>query len=367
MKFVFVSYVASMGFNDPQKWLHRIGFYTGILEELALYEEVISIEQIDHKGALYRNGVKYHFLKFSSLGRVLPFKLHRYIKSLTPDVVMVQGTHFPLQVILLRLTLGKKPTVIVQNHAEIPLRGLKKIAQQLADRCTDTYTFTSKQMGLRWVELGNLARADKVNEVMEVSSVFKPTNNEAARSKTGVSGKPIFLSVGRLNANKDPLTVVQAFLRYAILNPEARLYMIYQTDELLNDIKSIIESHPYKANIVLVGKVEHADLLYWFNSADFIISGSHYEGSGVAVCEAMSCGCIPIVTDIDSFIMMTDHGKCGILYKAGDQEALLLALYQTSQFNMREQQAAVLAYYNNTLSFKAIAGRLRAIAAGLSK
>ena len=76
--------------------------------------------------------------------------------------------------------------------------------------------------------------------------------------------------------------------------------MIYQTEELLVEIKNIIEKENKNA-IQLVGNIPHNEMLYWYNSADFIISGSHYEGSGTAVCEAMSCGCIPITTNIFFF------------------------------------------------------------------
>ena len=73
---------------------------------------------------------------------------------------------------------------------------------------------------------------------MEVSSVFYPVDKIVARSKTQVAGDPVFLWAGRLNANKDPLTVVKAFLKFLRFQPTARLYMIYQTTELLPELKA---------------------------------------------------------------------------------------------------------------------------------
>jgi glycosyltransferase involved in cell wall biosynthesis len=129
--------------------------------------------------------------------------------------------------------------------------------------------------------------------------------------------------------------VVKAFLAFAEVNPDTRLYMIYHTDELLNDIKALQTDA-----IKLIGKVPHDDLLYWFNSVDFIVSGSHYEGSGAAICEAMSCGCIPVVTDILSFRMITDNGNCGILYPPGNEQAMLSALNQTLKWMWKEKRQA---------------------------
>jgi glycosyltransferase involved in cell wall biosynthesis len=367
MRFVFASYVYTPEFSQPQAWLKRINLYSGILEALSKTDEVISIEQINYEGQFTNNGVDYRFLRFKRNAlRFFPFKLHQYISRLKPDVVFIQGLHFPLQVIQLRLTLGRDVKIIVQNHAEKPFSGLKKTLQKIAGRCVNAYLFASYDMGLDWVNNGNLASPSKIHEVMEVSSVFYPVDRTLACEKTEITGDKIFLWVGRLNDNKDPLTVVKAFLTFAEANPGVRLYMIYHTDELLKDINISLEANPNQADAIkLIGKVPHDDLLYWFNSADFIVSGSHYEGSGTAICEAMSCGCVPVVTDIPSFRMITDNGNCGLLYPAGNEQAMLSALNQTLKMDVEEKRKLTLAYFKNTLSFEAIAGKISKIAASL--
>jgi glycosyltransferase involved in cell wall biosynthesis len=118
-------------------------------------------------------------------------------------------------------------------------------------------------------------------------------------------------------------------------------------------------------SVILVGQKPHEELQYWFNSADVFISGSHYEGSGTAVCEAMSCGCVPLVTDIPSFKMITDNGKCGLLYPPGDEDMLLSALIATEKMNMAEKRDLSLEHFGKKLSFKAIAANIQQIAEGL--
>lgn len=367
MRYVFASYVYTKEFNEPHAWLKRINAYTGILEALAKENEVISIEQINYEGLVSNKKVGYHFVQFfDKNSRFFPKKLNNYIKEQRPQVVVIQGLHFPLQVIQLRLLLGRQVKIIVQNHAEKPFSGFKKVLQQLADRCVDAYLFASYPMGMEWIANGNLASAAKIHEVMEVSSVFTPIDRNLAREKTGVTGDKIFLWVGRLNNNKDPVTVVKAFLKFAQTEPGARLYMIYHTDELLNIIQVLLASSSTLAkSVILIGKIAHADLLYWFNSADFIVSGSHYEGSGAAVCEAMSCGCVPIVTDIFSFRMITDSGKCGILYEPGNGKALLSALRETLKIDVEAKRKLTLQYFKTHLSFEAIAEKIQCIATSL--
>lgn len=366
MKYVFASYVYSPEYHDPEAWIKHVGFYFGILEALAETDTVATIEQIDYEGAMTNCGVEYYFKKYSHWERRLPFRMHRFVKKLRPDVVVIQSLHFPLQVLLLRLMLGRKVKIIIQNHAEKPFKGIKRWLQRLAEQATDAYLFASKPMGLGWIEQGNLTNADKIHEVMEVSSVFKPMDRHTALKQTDAAGEPVFLWVGRLNANKDPLNVIKSFLRYTEIQPSARLYMIYHTDELLPEINRLLNSDPNGDHIILIGKVAHNELAYWYNSADFVISGSYYEGSGTAICEAMSCGCLPIVTDIDSFKMITDHGRCGTLYEAGNEEALFEVLKATVQMDLPAKREQVLQHYSATLSFGAIAKRFREITAASS-
>ncbi len=363
MKFVFASYVYTNEYDEPTKWLNRIKAYIGILEALSSNNEVISIEQINYEGDYQHNGVYYHFKRYSKWGRLFPFKLHRFIKSQNPDVVVIQSLHFPLQVIQLRLALGFKTKIIIQNHAEKPFKGIKKYAQQLAYYFTDAYLFASDDLGAEWVKAGNLVSTEKIHEVMEISSVFAPMDKASAKKHTGITaGNPIFLWVGRLNKNKDPLTVVKAFLKYAEVHTTARLYMIYQTDELLPDTVTLLNHSEQKDNVVLVGEIHHNLLGYWYNSVDIILSGSHYEGSGTAICEAMSCGCMPIVTNIPSFRMITNQAKCGFLYEAGNEAALLSILLQLEHEDVLSKQSLSLAYYIKNLSFEAIANRIEDVA-----
>jgi len=364
MRYVSLNYNYSPDFTTSQSWLDRVKAYNGILTSLARQHEVISIKQIGYNGVCLHEGVEHHFTDFEKK-TWFPVRLNKFISDLQPDIVVVQGLHKPLQVVLLRLLLNKKVKIIAHHHAERPFTGIKKYAQRLADKFINAYLFASRDMGLDWVKRGNLASAQKIHEVMEVSSVFYPVDKNVALSKTNASGNLVFLWVGRLNENKDPLTVLKAFLRYIDHEPSARLYMIYHTDELLPQINHLLSGHRNKNSVKLIGRVPNSELLYWYNSADFILSGSHYEGSGTAVCEAMSCGCIPVITDIFSFRMITDNGQCGFLYEPGNEDALLAVLLNTPQLNRQQKRAKCLEYFRSNLSFDAIARRIDQIVASL--
>jgi glycosyltransferase involved in cell wall biosynthesis len=366
MKFVSITYTKKSQFSEPGAWLQRIRAYLGVLEALGKQHSIISVDRINYKGEVFLNGVLHHFPDFGDNRLVVPWKLNRYAGSQEPDIVLVQGMLSPLQVILLRIQLGRKVGIIVQNHAEKPGRWHHRLLQQLADPFIDAYLFTAKEMGDEWVNRHIIRRPGKIWEVMEASSDFALMDRQEARALTGVRGEPVFLWVGRLDPNKDPLTVIRAFLQFAAIRPPARLYMIFHTKELLPAVEALLDQEPgSRESVILAGEKQHGEMAEWYNSADYIVSGSHYEGSGVAVCEAMSCGCIPVLTDILSFRKMTGDGSCGILFCPGDEKSLLAAFIRATELDRVVEREKVLQQFRSALSFEAIAESIHTVATSL--
>lgn len=359
MKIVSTSYKNTPEYTDPAKWLERISFYTGLLEELAKHYEVESIEQINYSGELKKRGVTYHFLNFKKNQLYFPVALHRYIKKLDPHVVFVNGFVFPLQIIQLRKTLGKNVKIIVLHRAEVPFKGIKRLLQKLADNSVNGYLFVSAEFGEEWIKNGIIKTRKKIHEVMQSSSSFQPGDKDLAKRTLNIAGDPVFLWVGRLDKNKDPITVIKAFKQYLSVRSGAKLYMIYQSEQILAEVKEIIvESNDA---IQLIGKIDHRQLQTWYNAADFFISGSHYEGSGIAACEAMSCGCIPVLTNIISFRKMTGPGKCGLLYQPGNADGLLSALIKTNEMNIELEKEKTLKQFNTEFSLEALSKKIETV------
>ena len=358
MNIIHLSYAQIGNYREPVSWLKKISFYVGILEAMSKHGSIKSIHCISYEGVLQKNDVEYHFIKQKKWQHWLPFKLHSYIKTLRPDAIIVHGLIFPWQVILLRWQLGSGIKILVQHHAERPYHDARSLLQRFADRFVQAYFFCSVDFGRDWVERGQIKSISKVKEVMEASSHFLPYEKEKARAVTKVSGERIFLWVGRLDVNKDPLTVARAFLKFVRLDPTVRLYMIFQSFELFEELKRIISNERMDDVIHLVGQVEHDALETWYNSADFIISSSHYEGSGIAVCEGLSCGCIPVLSDIPSFRMMTDNGTIGVLFEPGNEASLIQALKKTQAMDVAREREKVLQLFEAKLSFNAISTKI---------
>ena len=79
-------------------------------------------------------------------------------------------------------------------------------------------------------------------------------------------------------------------------------------------------------HVFLLGKRPHSELEDIYNSADLFLLGSHHEGSGYAVLEALACGVKPVITGIPSFRVLTGEGAMGGLWRTGDSESLARVL-----------------------------------------
>lgn len=368
LKFVDLTFQANTEYPDPQSLIGAQWHSLGYIDHLKEWLSPVVIKHIDNERFQFRNDSYYRFFRSKNRFGYIPFQTLKYMKAVRPDIVLVQGLIFPIQVMALRLALGSRCKVIVQHHGEHPSGHLKKWLQQMANRYINAYLFTAKDNATEWINAGIIRGYDHCHEVTEASTLLERSNKTEARIKTGMSGQPNCLWVGRLTSNKDPLTVLQAFEKFIRLHPEARLYMIFQTEELLPEVKKKIQSSPFlQSAVFLKGKIAREQLSYWFSAADCFISGSHSEGSGYALMEAMSCGCTPVVTDIPSFRKITGNGQYGFLFPPGDADQLAKKLGELVHTATAEKSELIEAYCKAQLDFRSIALRIYAICQSLSE
>jgi glycosyltransferase involved in cell wall biosynthesis len=367
IKVIDLNYYGHQDFHHPAEVKSRYPETFGFIPFLKPPLHLEVVQHLTREGATCLDGVTYTFFKKQNHFWSIPFKTHRYLKKQAPRVILVQGIIFPLQVLFLRLALGPKTKIVAQHHGESPYTGLKGLVQQLADRCIDAYIFTSAGNASPWLREQVISSAAKCHEVLEASTYLEKKDKQEARKKLGMTGSLNFLWVGRLNANKDPMTVLKAFWAFRQIKGTARLYMIYQEADLLPDIGKFIRDNPgLEQGVTLVGRKSRQDLPDWYSAADYYLSGSHREGSGYALLEAMACGCVPVVTDIPSFRKITGAGTCGLLYPPGDVQGLLSCLLSLAAMPYDAWSAGVRQHFARELSFQAIAEKLSALLLGLA-
>jgi glycosyltransferase involved in cell wall biosynthesis len=270
--------------------------------------------------------------------------------------VHLHGLFYPLQMRLLRKMLPANCALVAQHHAEKPWQGLHSSLQRWGLCTADGFFFAARELADCWIDRGLISRRQGIFEVMEGSNHFRYQERRVSRARTGLTGTPMVLWVGNLTPNKDPLTVLDGFEKILMQVPAARLYMAYRSTELLAVVRDRIRSSSILYNAVtLMGSVDHDKLEDVYNSADFFVTGSHYEGSGFALAEAMACGVVPLVTAIPSFIAMTDKGRAGACWAAGDSDAFSRAFLEVLRKPVEDLSKRTLRFFDQQLSYPAIA------------
>jgi len=181
---------------------------------------------------------------------------------------------------------------------------------------------------------------------------------ERARARTaiGATGAPLILWVGRLTTNKDPLTVLDGIERALHRLPEARVIMAFSDDTLIESVEERVRgSAQLNAKVMLAGRVQRDELPNYYGAADVYISGSHFEGSGYALIEAMAAGLVPVVTNIPSFRAIVGDERAR--WEPGNAGDCARVLLETCASDLGAQRAAVKERFNRVLSWNAIGAR----------
>ena len=327
-------------------------------------DAVTVVQEFHRDEARHADGVEYRFVA-GGAGAVA-----RAIARLQPTVVHVNGLVFPLRVRHLRWHLPAGTALLVQDHGGVrdDHAGFRSWAwrarYRFGLRAADGFLFTAAALADPWRRTGILAERQPIYEVVEASSDLSTAvpDRGASTGEAALPGRPALLWVGALDANKDPLTILDGFERALARVPDAFLSMVFVDDPLLPEVRRRWAASPRLASHVrLMGPVDHARLPALYRAADLFVLGSHQEAAGFALIEAQGFGVTPIVSDIAPFRALTDGGRAGRLFPVGDAPAFARAIEELGATDLRARRALVLAHFERRLSWPAIARRALAV------
>jgi glycosyltransferase involved in cell wall biosynthesis len=317
-----------------------------------------------------RDGIGYRLVADGKRGMPRPWDRHDRLVAVVagarPEAVHVNGLMFPGALRGLRGALGARTPIVLQDHSgalprRLPwpagafARGRWRRAFQEATACT----FTARELAVRWHRAG-LPRHLPVFEIPEASTDLAPIDRAAASARTGIDGSPVILWVGRFDANKDPLTVLAAIERALPSLPDARVVAIAGSGPLAAAVRARIAGSPLLTrHLSVVGAVPHHRMHEFYSAADLFVSGSHHEGSGYALIEAMACGVTPCVTDIPAFRALT--GSCGTRWPVGRAAAGARAIVDAARGLDAESRTRVRAHFHTHVGWDVVGARTLAV------
>lgn len=365
MRVVHANFVQPRRCRDPEEllesWPTLIDVAAAVADAGAQVTLVLSFAR---DAVIERHGVTCRFVHEPALpgfaSGFAPWRPAQAAASAGADAIHVNGLDFPAHT---RAMCATGIPVLAQDHATRPGRRQPRRAWGLARVAGIAFTDAAQAEPL--IADGGLRRDVPVFSVPESSTRFTPGDQAEARAASGIGGDPAVLWVGRLDSNKDPLTILDAIEIAARELPGVQLWCCFHEHPLMAEVASRIAASPaLQQRVHLVGRVPHAQIEQLCRAADFFMLGSHHEGSGYALIEALACGATPIVSDIAPFRRIVGHA--GLLAPVGDPAAFAAGLVELARQPPAQLRRNAIEHFAANLSFAAVGRQLRAIYAELA-
>lgn len=167
------------------------------------------------------------------------------------------------------------------------------------------------------------SKFETVANGVELPDAMTPLEYATVRRELGVpESRMMGLFVGRLVAAKNLPCLIQALAK---LPPRQRPWVALAGDGPLREsTRDLAMASGVSADVCFLG--ERADVTRLLQAADFLVLPSHFEGLSNALLEAMAAGCPVIASAVGGTPELVEDGKTGLLFGAGDADALSAAI-----------------------------------------
>jgi glycosyltransferase involved in cell wall biosynthesis len=178
---------------------------------------------------------------------------------------------------------------------------MKTLVRWSARRATHILTiseFSAADIAKRF----NISREKITVAYLAASPEFQPRDKGRCQehiARTFGIDSPFILYVGRIQARKNLLRLVDAYNRVRQQGITAKLVLVgkkdWQSEQLLEKIKQLA----LEESVIFPGYVPSDDLPLFYNAAELFVFPSIFEGFGLPVIESMASG-VPTITSFGS-------------------------------------------------------------------
>ncbi len=274
-----------------------------------------SILKINHNSDLYIS-----WWGQRSLPSVLVAKLHN-----KKSIVIAGGT-----------CVSKMKTIYGYNSRNIFKRLLIRLTLMLCDHIVAVSEYNKKEilelMGSKYDDKTSVIYHCVSDEYFKKQEEFKDNTKYflivSALEKDNIKRKCIVECIEAINCLKE---------KY----PHIKLVIAGHKDNGYDDLFNLIKSKGLESNVSLIGSISEEDKIKYLQNAYCYLQPTYHEQFGLAIAEAMACGCPVISTNITAAPEVV--GDTGILIEANEVDKIVQAIEKIyNDEKLRE-----------TLSFKA--------------
>ncbi len=254
-------------------------------------------------------------------------KLAKKIKEADVVFIWFAGKHAGISVFLARL-LGKKSLVVVGGYdaANVPEIGYGLWVQgTMLEKFLCKYSISHADFALP-VSKFHEKEMLKIATPRKHEIVYNGVPDNFCRGEIGRKERKI-ATISILKKENIMRKGLLTYLRVAEHFPDYEFIIVGKP---MDETPDILKQHA-PANVKILGFLPHEELVDTLKKCSVYMQLSAYESFGIAVVEAMRCGCIPVVTNRGALPEVV--GDAGIVVEYGDIENIAKGLQRAFEYS----------------------------------
>ena len=253
------------------------------------------------------------------------------------DVVWAFGPHpFELVLVVLAALRGKRVVVGVRQdtpeyfRARLPNARWKPILVGI-DALDALHRLIAWRVPATVVGEANARRYRRGGRVLAIAPSLIPEDSVVAEPpQRDWSGDVELLTAGRIDAEKNPLLLVEALAELERRRPGVYRLRWAGLGPLTEDVRRRAAELGVAERLELLGYLPFPELLPLYRSAHAFVHVSFTEGVPQVLTEALASGAPVVATDVGGVRTALDEGRAGLLVPPADREALVDAVLRIS-------------------------------------
>ena len=260
------------------------------------------------------------------------WQLRAICRDWQPDLLVAHGFSEHLWGRLAGLWAGVPHLLHIEHNARERYTWLRlKLAHWLARR-TDAIVGVSEGVRQHLIGLGFAPE-----QCIAIPNGIVLERFDAVGARPWSEREMAVAMAARYSSQKDHATLIRAFALLAPQWPQARLDLYGGGKKRWQNLaRRLIDTLDLSSQAQMHGHV--ADMPEALSRHQVFVLSTHYEGIGLAVIEAMACGCACIATDVVGVQELIEHGVTGLLVPENDPHALADAIEHLLTHPLEAQQ-----------------------------
>ena len=328
---------------------HRIAFFLPSLEGGGAEKQIVNLanstaEQnfsvdlvvVNGKGPLLKQiSKKVNLINFNKKHTLFSlFKLISYLKSQRPNCLLSAMSHANVIVLLAKLLIRNKTRILVSIHTHLSTcfhyySGAKKFKQYMVLMlCRHLYKYANQIIAVSSNVADDAAKLLHLPR-QSINVIYNPVinkklftlANEKATHEWCASDRqtPLFLSVGRLEQEKNFDILIKAF--HVVSQQHPSRLLILGEGSLYTKLKKLIKNLGLKEKVELLGYKDNPYV--YIKNCDLFVLSSKFEGLSSVLIEALALAPRIIATNCPGGnAEILEYGKYGVLVEVNNVESL---------------------------------------------